>query len=86
MFGYYAVSDKNSMRLPDYHRFDMAASYRFKLFTQRERQNTLSFSVFNLYNRQNVSSKQFQVVENVILDSNISYLGITPNVSLSIKF
>ncbi len=83
---YYAVSDKNSMRLLDYHRFDMAASYRFNLFGQRERQNTLSFSVFNLYNRQNVSSKQFQVVENVILDSNISYLGITPNVSLSIKF
>ena len=83
---YYAVSDKNSMRLPDYHRFDVAASYRFNLFRQRERQNTLSFSVFNLYNRQNVSSKQFQIVDTVILDSNISYLGITPNVSLSIKF
>ncbi len=83
---YYAVSDKNSFRLPDYHRLDLAASYRFKLFRQRERKNTLSFSVFNLYNRNNVSSKQFQILDNVILDSNISYLGITPNVSLSINF
>ena len=83
---YYAVSDKNSYRLPDYHRFDIAASYRFNLIGPRERQNTISFSVFNLYNRQNVSSKQFQLVDNVILESNISYLGITPNVSLSIKF
>jgi hypothetical protein len=83
---FYSVSDKNAFRLPDYHRFDVAASYRFNLFGPKGKQNLLSFSVFNLYNRLNVSSKQFQLVNNVILDSDISYLGITPNVSLTIKF
>jgi len=83
---YYAVSDKNSYRLPDYHRMDVAASYRFNLFYQRGKQNSISFSVFNLYNRINVSSRQFQLVDDVILQSDISYLGITPNVTLSVKF
>jgi hypothetical protein len=83
---YYAVSDKNSYRLPDYHRMDIAASYRFNLFNQRGRPNSLSFSVFNLYNRINVSSRQFQLVDDAILQSDISYLGITPNITLSVKF
>ncbi len=83
---YYAVSDKNAYRLPAYHRMDVAASYRFNLFKQKGKQNSLSFSVFNLYNRINVSSKQFQVVDDVILQSDISYLGITPNITLSVKF
>lgn len=83
---YYAVSDKNSYRLPAYHRMDIAASYRFNLFNQRGKPNSLSFSVFNLYNRINVSSRQFQLVDDAILQSDISYLGITPNVTLSVKF
>ena len=83
---FYAVSDKNSNRLPDYHRMDIAASYRFNLFGSKGRPNSLSFSVFNLYNRINVSSKQFQVADSVILQSDISYLGITPNITLSVKF
>ena len=83
---YYAVSDKNSYRLPDYHRMDIAASYRFNLFNQRGRSSSISFSVFNLYNRINVSSRQFQLVDDAILQSDISYLGITPNVTLSVKF
>ena len=83
---YYSVSDKNSYRLPAYHRMDVAASYRFNFFKQKNKQNSVSFSVFNLYNRVNVSSRQFQVVDDVILQSDISYLGITPNVTLSVKF
>ena len=83
---YYSVSDKNSYRLPAYNRLDVAASYRFNLFKQKGKMNSVSFSVFNLYNRINVSSRQFQVVDDVILQSDISYLGITPNVTLSVKF
>ncbi len=83
---FYSVSDKNSFRLPDYHRMDVAASYRFDLFNRKGKLNSVSFSVFNLYNRINVSSRQFQLVDNTILQSDISYLGITPNISLSIKF
>ena len=83
---YYAVSDKNSYRLPSYQRMDVAASYRFNFFRQKGKQNSVSFSVFNLLNRENVSSRQFALVDDVILQSDISYLGITPNVTLSVKF
>ncbi len=83
---FYAVSDKNTFRLPDYHRLDMAATYRFNIFGSIGRQNALSLSLFNAYNRKNVSAKQFQLAGETILESNINYLSITPNVSLIFKF
>lgn len=83
---YFSVSDKNTFRLPNYHRLDVAASYHFNLFGSTGQQNAISFSIFNLYNRNNISSKQFQIVDHSILESGVSYLGITPNLSLTINF
>lgn len=83
---FYAVSDKNTFRLPTYHRLDFAANFRFDMFGTRGRPNAIGFSLFNVYNRRNVSAKQFQIVDNTILESNINYLSITPNVSLTFKF
>lgn len=83
---FYAVSDKNTYRLPDYHRLDLSASFRFNLFGSTGRPNAISVSLFNAYNRRNVSAKQFQIVDGSILESNINYLSITPNVSLTLKF
>ena len=83
---FYAVSDKNTYRLPDYHRLDLSASYRFNLFGSVGKPNALSISLFNAYNRRNVSAKQFQIVDGSILESNINYLSITPNLSLTLKF
>ncbi len=83
---YFAVSDRNTFRLPDYHRLDLAASFRFDMFGTQGRPNAISLSVFNAYNRKNVSAKQFEIVDGSILESNINYLSITPNLSLSFKF
>jgi hypothetical protein len=83
---FYAISDKNSFRLPDYHRLDIGVNLRFDLFESKGRPHTLSFSLFNAYNRANVNAKQFQVVDETILESNINYLSIMPNLSLSLKF
>ncbi len=83
---YYAVSDKNTYRLPAYHRLDLSGSFRFNMFGTKGRPNAISVSLFNAYNRRNVSAKQFQIVNGTILESNINYLSITPNVSLSVKF
>lgn len=83
---FYAVSDKNSFRLPDYHRLDFAAAYRFNIFGSIGKANSVSLSLFNAYNRKNISSKQFQLVNNTILESNINYLSITPNISITFKF
>lgn len=83
---FYAVSDKNTYRLPDYHRLDISGSFRFNLFGSVGKPNAISVSLFNAYNRRNVSAKQFQIVDGAILESNINYLSITPNVSLTLKF
>lgn len=83
---FYAVSDKNTYRLPTYHRLDLSGSFRFNLFKSKGKPNAVSVSLFNAYNRRNVSAKQFQIVDGAILESNINYLSITPNVSLTLKF
>ena len=45
-YNYIHVSDKNSYRLPDYHRLDISATYNWKgSYTE----NAFSFSIFNLY-------------------------------------
>ena len=83
---FFAISDKNSFRLPDYHRLDLGINYRFNLFDSKGRPNAISFSLFNAYNRSNVNAKKFQIVDGYILESNVNYLSIMPNVSLSLKF
>jgi ferric enterobactin receptor len=77
------ISAKNGKRLPDYHRFDIAATYNFKW---GESPCTLGASLFNLYNRKNVWYKEYQVVNNNIIETNINYLGLTPNITFSYKF
>lgn len=78
------VSTKNGKRLPDYHRLDLSATLNFKL--GKRIPATLGFSVFNVYNRSNVWYKQFEIIENTIVETNVNYLGITPNVNFTIKF
>ncbi len=77
---YLSVSSKNNLRLPNYHRLDIAATYTFK-----NKLGSLSFSVFNLYNRQNIWYKTFEVVDNEVIETDVNYLGLTPNVTLSMK-
>jgi len=78
------VSTKNGQRLPDYHRLDLSATLNMKLGGRIPA--TLGFSVFNAYNRSNVWYKQFEIVDNTIVETNVNYLGITPNINFTIKF
>lgn len=78
------VSTKNGMRLPDYHRLDLSATLNFKLGGWIP--CTLGASIFNTYNRTNVWYKQFDIVENSIIETNVNYLGITPNINFTVKF
>jgi ferric enterobactin receptor len=78
------VGDKNSLRLPDYHRLDIAANFRLVNSDGKDK-GYIGVSIFNVYNRKNVWYKQFQIVNNTILETNVNYLGITPNLTLSLK-
>ncbi|THU30361.1 TonB-dependent receptor [Niastella caeni] len=78
------VSDKNTLRLPDYHRLDAAVNWHFG--KPGKRNGTIGLSVFNAYNRRNLWYKNFQIVTSQIVESNINYLGITPNLNVSFKW
>ncbi|MCB0847036.1 MAG: hypothetical protein KDE26_27485, partial [Bacteroidetes bacterium] len=40
----------------------------------------VGLSVFNLYNRSNVWYKEFDVIDGVILETDVNFLGFTPSV------
>jgi hypothetical protein len=46
---------------------------------------SISFSLFNVYNRKNVWYKEFEVDDTGLTETNITLLGITPNISLSLQ-
>lgn len=80
---YTTVSSKNSLTLPDYHRLDAAVRYNWK--NKKGGENSISFSVFNVYNRTNVWYKTFEIEDNQLAETDVTFLGITPNITLSLK-
>jgi ferric enterobactin receptor len=81
---YINVSVKNGNRLPDYHRLDLSANFNFIM--GRKLPATIGFSIFNVYNRANVWYKEYEIIENQIIETPVYYLGITPNISFTLKF
>ncbi|MEN8251121.1 MAG: TonB-dependent receptor, partial [Bacteroidota bacterium] len=79
-----SVSSKNTVRLPDYHRLDAGITYSWEGF--RGGHNALSVSLFNLYNRENVWYKEYQIEENEIIETNMNFLGFTPNLTFTYNF
>jgi hypothetical protein len=71
------------LRLPDYHRLDVAVRYNWK--GKRKGENSIGISVFNLYNRENVWYKTFEVSDHQLAETDVNFLGITPNISLSLN-
>jgi len=81
---YINVGDKNALRLPDYHRLDVSVNLHFHNSSDNDI-GYLGFSIFNLYNKKNVWYKEYQIVENTVVSTSVNYLGITPNLTLSLK-
>jgi hypothetical protein len=86
---FFTVTAKNGIRLPDYHRFDIAANYKLlrgmKGDKRRQELGYIGVSLFNVYNRKNVWYKTFTIEDGSIIETNVNYLGITPNLTLSLK-
>ncbi len=78
---YIHVGEKNSERLPAYHRLDAAVHYRFPIGAANV---DLGFSVFNIYNRSNVWYKEFDLTESPFVTTDVTFLGVTPNFSLRV--
>jgi ferric enterobactin receptor len=86
---FFTVTSKNCVRLPDYHRFDISATYKLLMGSREDKKRrelgTVSFSIFNLYNHKNIWYKQFLIEDGKIIETNVNYLGIVPNITLSFK-
>jgi len=85
--------DRNTARLPSYHRLDVTFAYKFALLSSK-RPSDIGISVFNVYNRRNIKSRQFfgrstdngGVPSYQISSVDRLLLGISPNVFLNLNF
>ena len=83
---FFTVTSKNVLRLPNYHRCDLGITYELMVGPRRKREiGYIGLSVFNVYNRTNVWYKEYSIVDSQIIETNINYLGIMPNLTISLK-
>jgi len=79
---------RNSSRLPAYHRLDFSATYKKQKISNSKFNGEWVFSVYNIYNRQNWASVTFgqnrDTGRNV--SERLSIFGIIPSVSYNFKF
>lgn len=73
---YFEVSSKNALRLPAYHRFDLSSTYNMNWGTSKA---SLGLSLFNIYDRDNVWYKEYEVIEGELFETNVSLLNFTPS-------
>ena len=83
-----SYSDRNTTRLPTYHRLDISATLTPKEKEGQRYKSYWVFGIYNLYNRRNAASISFQ--ENRMTGNNealrFSIFGIIPSVSYNFKF
>jgi ferric enterobactin receptor len=86
---YFTVTSKNALRLPNYSRADISVNYKLLMGSKGEKKRRdigyIGVSIFNLYNRKNVWYKEFTIEDGAIIETNVNYMGITPNLTLSLK-
>ncbi len=76
-FSYFHVGDKNAYRLPDYHRMDISVGKQFK--TENYFWD-VGLSIYNLYNHDNISYREYNLDVTPIVVSDVNFLGFTPSI------
>jgi len=69
------LGEKNSVRLPPYHRLDLSLTWHF--WAGETSRANAGFSVFNVYDHKNVWRKEFDVVNGDLIETDVNYLGLT---------
>ena len=90
-------SERNAVRIPgtDYHRLDVSATYKFKMFKKLD--SNLNLSVYNAYNRHNAFAVYFRDKKTAYIEEETSdnsrvevvklYLfPIVPSLTLNVEF
>jgi hypothetical protein len=82
-------SERNSFRMPDYHRLDISVTWRDKEKPGKKWHNSLNFSIYNVYNRKNPWVINFQSDPNEpnVTYAEVTYLfGIIPSITYNFRF
>lgn len=82
-------ADRNSSRLPNYHRLDFSLTLRSKKNADRRLQTETVFSIYNAYNRKNAFSidfKQDETNPSLRYAEKSSIFSIVPAVTFNLKF
>jgi len=74
---YIHVGDKNSYRLPEYHRVDLSLSRKFEYNNFNW---DIGLSVYNLLDHNNVSYRDYDLDVSPIIVSDVLMLGFTPTI------
>ena len=77
----------NESNLPVYHRLDFSLLYDFRLKPDSNTYYRLGASVLNIYDRINILNRSFRTtnsLDNQLINTEISSLRITPNLSLRV--
>ncbi|MCG8697197.1 MAG: TonB-dependent receptor, partial [Bacteroidales bacterium] len=83
-------TDKNSFRMPMYHRMDLSLTYELNKTSKYE--SSLNFSVYNVYNRANPFYIYFDIRGDIsennltVKPEQVSVFPILPSISWSFKF
>jgi ferric enterobactin receptor len=81
--GYIHISGKNANRLPDFHQLDLSVS---KHFAWSSATADVGLSIFNAYNRKNVSYREYTLTTTPITITDVTLLGFTPTVFVQMYF
>ncbi len=81
----------NAERLPNYHRLDFSAYYKFQFTKSEKWKGKFGLSVLNIYDKQNILNRDYDIrfddngVETLQILDRYS-LGITPNLVFRVEF
>ncbi|TDN88682.1 outer membrane receptor protein involved in Fe transport [Salegentibacter sp. 24] len=80
--------DRNSNRLPAYHRLDLSATYIPKPEKQDGFRSSWNFGIYNIYNRKNANSISFRENDDTGRNeaAKLSLFGIIPSVTFNFEF
>ncbi|MDH4057591.1 MAG: TonB-dependent receptor [Cyclobacteriaceae bacterium] len=79
-----SIGAKNGSRLPEYHRLDISVHHFVPL--GKKLKGDFGLSIFNVYNRKNIWYLEYDFSQEPVLVTEVIYLGMTPNLSFSVKF
>ena len=86
----YYYAERNSDRIPDYHRLDISATYDFKKNDRKKFKQSLNFAIYNVYARRNAYSVTYRQNEDnpkITEPVRLSIIGtLIPSVTYNFNF